>query len=627
LFSDFNEEADDFNLTISEKLVNSQKNYQHLFNTSPFSIVIIDSNGDIVDVNPTTEILFGYKKKELIGKSALKIINFPPKTFNFVKKNLNLLLEGIEVQPIEIQISLKNGTKKWILSNMSFFEFNGANFFQAIIQDITLRKEAELRLKESENKFRNIFETIPDVYFLVSRDMTIIEYQGNVDYLYVRPESLIGRKITEIIPSDIAKQSLKAVKTTFKTKKLQMFEFNLEWKGKTYNFEARHLYLSENLVSIFVRDITERKYAQEKLKESEQKYRNIIERNYDGYYEVNLKGDFTFVNKRICEFLNYTKKELIGSNFRKYILEKDREQVENKFTKLYEMKLPQIIVEYSAVIKGGDERLVEVTGYIKKDVDGNIIGFYGLSRDINIHKKLKESEEKYRNLFNTAPFGIVLFGLDGKIKDINNRFLEIIGYTRDDLINKSYKQTEIYPDIGSFDENVIKKIIHGGELSKPKEVPIFRKDGEKIWVYYQLSMVKFGEKRYIQALFNDVTERKKAEEDLKISEANYRIAYDRANFYKNLFAHDMNNILQVISSSVELLSIYKDDPTNKKERDNLIKYIEDSAIRGANLVMNVQKLSYLEELDTNIHDINICNLLKEAINFTKNKYKKKNDFS
>ncbi len=174
MFSEFNEKADELSLKMFEKLINSQKSYQHLFNTIPFPIVILDSNGIIIDANITTEKAFGTKKEEFIGKSSLEVQDFSPEIFNKVKERQELLLKGKSVGALEVPIVLKDGSKRWINTNISLFHLEGKVFFQIIIQDITHRKDSELKLKESETKIRNIFEAIPDLYFIVSRE--ILQY-------------------------------------------------------------------------------------------------------------------------------------------------------------------------------------------------------------------------------------------------------------------------------------------------------------------------------------------------------------------------------------------------------------------------------------------------------------------
>jgi len=145
-------------------------------------------------------------------------------------------------------------------------------------RDISERKIAEQKLKESEENFRSIFEAIPDLYFLISRDTTILDYKGSIKDLYISPELLIGQKISDIMPTEVADLNQTATKKSLETKEPQIVEYELIIEKEKRSFEARHLYLSEDRVSVFIRDITKRKRAEELLKESEENYKNAFNR-------------------------------------------------------------------------------------------------------------------------------------------------------------------------------------------------------------------------------------------------------------------------------------------------------------------------------------------------------------
>ena len=480
-----------------DKLKDSEEKLRHLFETSPYAIIVTDSNGVIAETNSTTEKLFGFSKEDLVGKLSLNVLKFPTETFKILKERQELLLQGKEIEPFEIQVTLKNGSQKWILSTMSLFKIQGEISFQVIIQDITERKAAELKLKESEEKFRSIFEAIPDIYFLVSGDTTILEYRSSLKDLYIQPKSFLGKKISDVMPIDIAKRTLISTKNVLETKEPQVFEYNLVINNESRTFEARHIYLSDDRVSIFIRDITERKEAEQKV---------------------------------------------------------------------------------------------------------------------------TESEEKYRNLFNTAPFGLALFNLEGVVIDINHSLTQIIGFSREDIIGKHYKVFNLYPpqEIPEFKTREVKVL--KGKLPEPREISIYRKDGNSIWISSKLSFVQFGEKRYMQAIINDITQSKLAEQKLKESEEKYRDAYNNANFYKDLFAHDMNNILNSILLSTELISNSPQKPENMDKIYEIFNIIKESGNRGARLISNVQKLSSVEQSDIIFNKININPILKEAISFIKNNF-------
>ncbi len=116
----------------------------------------------------------------------------------------------------------------------------------------------------------------------------------------------------------------------------------------------------------------------------------------------------------------------------------------------------------------------------------------------------------------------------------------------------------------------------------------------------------------------------KMEEKIKESEANYRNAYERLNFYKDLFAHDMNNILQSMLSSFELFKLYQKEPNKKNELDELINIFKDQIDRATVLIHNVQTLSNIENGKFTLHELEVLQILNDAVSNVKNNFSDKN---
>jgi PAS domain S-box-containing protein len=125
----------------------------------------------------------------------------------------------------------------------------------------------------------------------------------------------------------------------------------------------------------------------------------------------------------------------------------------------------------------------------------------------------------------------------------------------------------------------------------------------------------------IVLIFRDITERQKAEQKLKESNKKYREAFNRAEFYKDLFTHDINNILQGILSGIQLSEIHIGNSEKLKEYNSMIK---DQVMRGANLVSNIRKLSKLEDTEISMKQIEICSILEKSITYVKNSYHERN---
>ncbi|MFW9990023.1 MAG: PAS domain-containing protein, partial [Candidatus Odinarchaeota archaeon] len=132
-------------------------------------------------------------------------------------------------------------------------------------EDITKRKNYERKLKESEMKFRSIFEAIPDLYFLLSESTMVLDYRGKTEDLYLNPEQFMGKKLIDILPSPLGEKTLEFVTNTIATKQTHSFEYELPIQNIIHYYEARFFYLSQKRISCFIRDITDKKEVEKEI--------------------------------------------------------------------------------------------------------------------------------------------------------------------------------------------------------------------------------------------------------------------------------------------------------------------------------------------------------------------------
>jgi PAS domain S-box-containing protein len=183
------------------------------------------------------------------------------------------------------------------------------------LADITARKLTEQRLKESEKKFRTIFEAIPDLFFLVSEDTTILDYRGKKQQLYLAPEDFLGKKATNLMPPYIGTKIIDLVKITLETKDHQTMEYELELNDHIHYFEARFFYFSENKVSIFIRDITERKHTEKQLTD----IAKFPSENPNPVLRV-TQENVIYINKSGYDLLDLAENHTVPNYFRKEII-------------------------------------------------------------------------------------------------------------------------------------------------------------------------------------------------------------------------------------------------------------------------------------------------------------------
>jgi PAS domain S-box-containing protein len=375
-------------------------------------------------------------------------------------------------------------------------------------------------------------------------------------------------------------------------------------------------------------DISKHKKFEEKLKKSEEKYHHLFEKTPYIVILINSKGKIIDFNQTTLKYLiGYVKEDLIDKDFRElnFIPLKHTEILKEKYNELlikgYTEPLEFYMGTQKSILKGSGLKWIELQTSLVKVKEENLIQI--IIKDITAKKeaeqKLKESEEKYRLITENANDFIIIFDKNFTIEYITDLpSFKMLGYTRDDFIGKR-GIIFVHPDDLEKVLNAFKKGIERDEAAT--EARIKHKDGYYIWVEAKGKMfIDIDNKTKVLINVRDITKRKEADEKLKKSEEKYHIAYDQANFFKDLFLHDMNNILSVIYGAISLFSIHPNDP---KQLEESFEIIQNQVTRAIKLVSNVQKLSQLEDSEVSLQSTKFCKFLKDSINFLNKSFPKR----
>ena len=401
-------------------------------------------------------------------------------------------------------------------------------------------------------------------------------------------------------------------------------------------------------------DITESKQTERKLRESEERFRSLVETTSDWIWEVDINSFYTYVSPKIKDILGYEPEEIIGKTPFDLMPADEIERVSKKFKAAIESKKSITRLENTNLHKDGRLIVLETSGVPILNENGDLLGYRGIDRDITERKqaeeKLKESEEMFRNLFNNTPYAIWLVDLKGVILDCNepmNKFLSI--FKPSDLIGKPFREVlqmfyrEGDPRFENI-EQVLKKrfvvLLKEGYL-KPIEFEVSRGDGKTFWITLESSFVNAGKNRLIQTFITDITERKLAEieldglrKDLEIrikertiklesSEIKYRKAYGRADCYKGLFTHDISNMFHTIGNSIELCEMLLKEGIKNNDMLEYFEVIEQQIKRGKKLINNIRNLSEIEGSEMPLEPTEIFEKLKSAIQFVRVNFQKR----
>ncbi len=277
-------------------------------------------------------------------------------------------------------------------------------------------------------------------------------------------------------------------------------------------------------------DVTDREKSHEALKESEEKYRNILESIEDAYYEVDLKGKLTFFNFSLCKKTGYSEDELLNLGFKNYTTSEQRYEVFRSFNEVYKTGKPKSEVQSEFVRKDGKVVYTESSISLKKDQNGNPIGFSGIMRDISerfqSRKLLEESEEDYRSFIDNSPISIVVVK-DTKVIYANKLALLKSEYSIDEIVKLTFLDLTAPDDL----EQTVSRWDRRGNNTNPDrsfEMAVISKSKKIMLVrVFYVEVVWEGEPAYLYFL-NDITERVKAEQKLIESEEKFRTVVENA---------------------------------------------------------------------------------------------------
>jgi len=241
----------------------------------------------------------------------------------------------------------------------------------------------------------------------------------------------------------------------------------------------------------------------------------------------------------------------------------------------------------------------------------------------NLKIRITSSEEQYRTIFENTGTATVIIEEDTMISLVNRQFEELSGYSREEIEwKKKWTEFVVKEDLDRMKDLHYSRRIDSESTLKKYEFRFINKEGNIRNIFLIIDMIH-GTKKSVASLL-DITERKKIEEKLKESEEKYRVAFNRAEFYKDIFAHDINNILQAILSGLELRNLIFDNYEKQEELKENTRNIKNQIMRGAKLVSNVRKLSQLEEAKGNLKKIELLDVFHSVISSVKKSYKAKN---
>ena len=516
-------------ITERKKAEEEVKRLAAIVESSEDAIIGKTLEGIIISWNKGAERIYGYKSEEIKGLSA-QVLS-PKSKKDEIKLIIRKVIKGAKFENFETVRRRKNGDLFYVSLTVSPIKDATGRIIgvSTIARDITEKKMAELAIKESEKKFRRIFENIQDVYFEVDYDGNIKELSPSINLISKwSREDLVGKSMDEIYREPA--QRLKLLKQIKEKGRINDYEIELKDKdGEIIPCSITAILNFENgkpdrLIGS-MRNISERKEAEQEIRRAKE-YAELLYRVVPSpIFTVDEDHIVTSWNDKAEEITGYKAEEIIGKECTTFALDPCNDKCG-----LFSEDVPKPIVCKECLIrtKDGRQRVISKNADILKDINGNFIGGIESFEDITDRKiaeeKLRKSEEKYRHLVENLENEYFFYEHDKKraITYVSPSIKNILGYTQEEFMQHHLEylaDSEVNRRVANFTQLCLE-----GKQQPTYKAEIYDNDG----VIHILEISEFpvvdenGKVVGVQGIGHDITERIKAENRLKNSEKRFK---------------------------------------------------------------------------------------------------------
>ncbi len=476
--------------------------------------------------------------------------------------------------------------------------------------DITARKEAEQALRESEEKYRGLMESLDSV-------VTTVDYDGKL--LYVNDvaaqqmdstvQALTGKTMHDIFPAPIASEQLQDIRRVMHTDRGTVTESQVIVRGRprwhrTMMQPIHDEHGRVTCVLVNSTDIHDLKTTQQELLELNRTLEGRVRERtaqvqdlYDnapmGYHSLDAAGNMVMVNQTELDWLGYTREEVLGQHISSFLSPASRAVFETYFPNLKQSGAVRD-AEIEFVRKDGTRFLALLNSSAIYDARGNFVMSRSSLLDITTRKQaenaLRESEEQNRLMFDAAPDATALFDAAGWMVRVNTAFEHLTGYRADQVAGRMFAELALLSR-----EQIAQMILATTEAFKSSriaaiECQLRRANGEPRDVSVHIFGITIGGRQHYIATVRDITAEKQAAETLRRTLEQQKELNELKSRFVSMTSHEFRTPLTVIFSSTELLELYGARwPDEKKQVhyrrmktavQNMTRLLEDILILG-----------------------------------------------
>ena len=574
-----------------DALRESELRYRNLIENTGQTIIVIQ-NGYIVYANPATFTVTGYSQEEIYSTPFKEFIYPDDRNMVIEYHHKRIAGEAGIMSVYKFRVISKDGNLKWFEINSVKIDWNKIPATLNFLTDFSEQMRMENELRESENKYRKIFENTQDVFYQTDFNGIINEISPSIKrYTGFVREELIGKPVESVYadPGDRA-ELLKII-----SEHGEVIDYELLLKGKDGRLiitstSSHILFDSEGKpvgVEGSLRDISERKQIEEALREKENLHRLLTDNATDVIWTMDFSGRFIYVSPAVEKLRGYTVDEVMQQSFNELLMPESKSIAESYLASVNEAvktgkPFPEIRSEFEQPCKDGTTVWAESTISAMYNNSGEIIGIVGVTRDIS-GRRLAEKSAADRLIFQQAlidsiPYSIFTKDANGRFVGCNRAYEREFGISRDYIIGKTVLDLEYLPmsereRFHSEDMCVINEV-----SQRSYEMPIVYADGNTHITLYSVNgfVLADGKPGGLIGMLVDITERKQAEEKIQ------NLLVEKELVLKEVH-HRIKNNMNTINSLLIIQTDLVEDPA-------AVNALNDASARVQSMMVLYDKL-------------------------------------
>jgi len=585
--------------------------YTDLYDQAPVGYVTVSERGLILHANLTAAELLCASRNELINQPMTRFISREDQDL-FSQRFQQLIVAG-DLHAYDLRMKNTKGVASWVhLTAKTAKDCSGVKVFHLVLTDITERKEAEVALQQSEEKYRSLFEHMAEgvvLHELVEDengsilDYRIIDlnpsFQKHTGIETASAHGHLGTEVYKMAPPPYLEEYSRVATT-----------------GRSYTFETFFLPLKKCFrISVFspargqfatvFEDVTDQKRKEKELLDISQRLSLATASANLGVWDWDIQAGTMIWNDRMLELYGTSREEVKGT-------------IEDWKSGLHPDNFQSVLAECEAALRGdapfntefrvkhqdGTVRWIVANAQVLRDEQGNPVRMIGINRDITEHKQdeaaLLASEEKFFKSFRSAPFMCALSTLDdGQLIEANDLYCHILEFTREELIGKTTIDLGI---VRQEDRDKIKILIEHKDNIKNIEYNLYTKNGKQIPCLFSGETFYVDGQKILISMLADITELKQAERERQLLENQLHQAQkmESLGILVSGVAHNINNVLGIIMGMASLREQRVNEPADQEAYQRIGKV----CLRGREVVKSLIHFAQSTHTDQAPFDLN-----------------------